>query len=139
MNIGAAAERSGMPPKTIRYYESVGLIQPAERRGNGYRDYSDKDVATLRFVHRARGLGFTIEECRELLALYRDRERASGEVKKIALDRVATIDGKIAELQGMRSALLTLAHRCHGDDRPDCPILEDLAGATGHATHHHSD
>lgn len=137
MNIGAAAERSGMPPKTIRYYESVGLIQPAERRGNGYRDYSDKDVATLRFVHRARGLGFTIEECRELLALYRDRERASGEVKKIALDRVATIDGKIAELQGMRSALLTLAHRCHGDDRPDCPILEDLAGATGHAAHHH--
>ncbi len=139
MNIGAAAERSGMPPKTIRYYESVGLIQPAERRGNGYRDYSDKDVATLRFVHRARGLGFTIEECRELLALYRDRERASGEVKKIALDRVATIDGKIAELQGMRSALLTLAHRCHGDDRPDCPILEDLAGATGHETHHHGD
>ena len=139
MNIGAAAERSGMPPKTIRYYESVGLIQPAERRGNGYRDYSDKDVATLRFVHRARGLGFTIEECRELLALYRDRERASGEVKKIALDRVATIDGKIAELQGMRSALLTLAHRCHGDDRPDCPILEDLASATGHVSHHHSD
>jgi len=139
MNIGAAAERSGMPPKTIRYYESVGLIQPAERRGNGYRDYSDKDVATLRFVHRARGLGFTIEECRELLALYRDRERASGEVKKIALDRVATIDGKIAELQGMRSALLTLAHRCHGDDRPDCPILEDLASATGHLSHHHGD
>ncbi|MSP49359.1 MAG: Cu(I)-responsive transcriptional regulator [Alphaproteobacteria bacterium] len=127
MNIGAAAERSGMPPKTIRYYESVGLIQPAERRGNGYRDYSDKDVATLRFVHRARGLGFTIEECRELLALYRDRERASGEVKKIALDRVATIDRKIAELQGMRSTLMMLAHRCHGDDRPDCPILEDLA------------
>ncbi len=139
MNIGAAAERSGMPPKTIRYYESVGLIQPAERRGNGYRDYSDKDVATLRFVHRARGLGFTIEECRELLALYRDRERASGEVKKIALDRVATIDGKIAELQGMRSALLTLAHRCHGDDRPDCPILDDLASATGHLSHHHGD
>lgn len=139
MNIGAAAERSGMPPKTIRYYESVGLIQPAERRGNGYRDYSDKDVATLRFVHRARGLGFTIEECRELLALYRDRERASGEVKKIALDRVATIDGKIAGLQGMRSALLTLAHRCHGDDRPDCPILEDLASATGHLSHQHGD
>ena len=139
MNIGAAAERSGMPPKTIRYYESVGLIAPAERRGNGYRDYSDKDVATLRFVHRARSLGFTIEECRELLALYRDRDRASGEVKKIALDRVATIDGKITELQGMRSALMTLAHRCHGDDRPDCPILEDLAAATGAAAHHHND
>ena len=133
MNIGAAAERSGMPPKTIRYYESVGLIAPAERRGNGYRDYSDKDVATLRFVHRARGLGFTIEECRELLALYRDRERASSDVKRIALDRVTTIDAKIAELQGMRAALLTLAHRCHGDDRPDCPILEDLATAVGDA------
>ena len=128
MNIGAAAERSGMPPKTIRYYESVGLIAPAERRGNGYRDYSDKDVATLRFVHRARGLGFTIEECRELLALYRDRERASSEVKRMALDRVTTIDAKIAELQGMRAALMTLAHRCHGDDRPDCPILDDLGG-----------
>jgi MerR family transcriptional regulator, copper efflux regulator len=137
MNIGAAAERSGMPPKTIRYYESVGLIQPAERRGNGYRDYSDKDVATLRFVHRARGLGFTIEECRELLALYRDRERASSEVKRIALDRVATIDVKIAELQGMRSALMMLAHRCHGDDRPDCPILEDLASATAEAARGH--
>jgi len=127
MNIGSAAERSGMPPKTIRYYESVGLIQPAERRCNGYRDYSDKDVATLRFVHRARGLGFTIEECRELLALYVDRDRASSEVKKIALDRVSIIDGKIAELKGMRAALMNLAHRCHGDDRPDCPILEDLA------------
>jgi Cu(I)-responsive transcriptional regulator len=139
MNIGAAAERSGMPPKTIRYYESVGLIAPAERRGNGYRDYSDKDVATLRFVHRARGLGFTIEECRELLALYRDRARASSEVKRIALDRVSTIDSKIAELQGMRQALMTLAHRCHGDDRPDCPILEDLANAAGSAHHQHSD
>ena len=139
MNIGAAAERSGMPPKTIRYYESVGLIAPAERRGNGYRDYSDKDVATLRFVHRARGLGFTIEECRELLALYRDRERASSEVKRIALDRVTTIDSKIAELQGMRTALLTLAHRCHGDDRPDCPILEDLATAVGEPRHQHGD
>jgi MerR family transcriptional regulator, copper efflux regulator len=136
MNIGAAAERSGMPPKTIRYYESVGLIAPAERRGNGYRDYSDKDVATLRFVHRARGLGFTIEECRELLALYRDRGRASSEVKRMALDRVSTIDSKIGELQGMRAALLTLAHRCHGDDRPDCPILEDLASATEPARHH---
>ena len=139
MNIGAAAERSGMPPKTIRYYESVGLIAPAERRGNGYRDYSDKDVATLRFVHRARGLGFTIEECRELLALYRDRDRASSEVKKMALDRVTTIDSKIAELQGMRTALLTLAHRCHGDDRPDCPILEDLATAVGATHHQHGD
>ncbi len=125
MNIRDAAEAAGLPPKTIRYYEDIGLIRPA-RGENGYRDFSEPDVHKLAFLARARSLGFSIEDCRALLALYEDRARASGDVKRVAEAHLSEIDRKIAGLQGMRDALSTLVHRCHGDDRPDCPILEDL-------------
>ena len=127
MNIGEAAEVSGVPAKTIRYYESIGLIRPANRAANGYRHYGDIDVQTLRFVNRARGLGFSVKDVSELLALYRDKSRRSSDVKRIALANIAHIDRKIAELQSMRATLTDLTHKCHGDHRPDCPILADLA------------
>ena len=130
MNVSQAAQRSGLPAKTIRYYEDVGLVHP-DRAANGYRDYSDEDVHGLAFLKRARGLGFSIEECRQLMALYRDKSRASHDVREIAVAHVAAIDGKIAELQSMRRTLDTLVHACHGDSRPDCPILEDIAGMAG--------
>ena len=129
MKISDVADRSGLPPKTIRYYEDIGLVRPASRRDNGYRDYDARDVEVLRFLKRARGLGFSVADCRNLLSLYQDRERASADVKALARHRVAEIDHKIAELRTMRSALTHLIERCHGDDRPDCPILDDLAGA----------
>lgn len=129
MNIGEAARASGLPAKTLRYYEAIGLVVPGGRRENGYRDYDEADVHRLRFVQRARSLGFTVAECRGLLALYDDRNRTSAEVKRIALERIAAIERKIRELEAMRRALLHLAERCHGDDRPDCPILDDLAGS----------
>lgn len=127
MNIGVAAEKSGLPAKTIRYYEEVGLIRAA-RGENGYRLYSEAQVHKLRFLHRARSLGFSIEECRQLLALYDDRDRASADVKRIAEAKIAEVDRKIAELQDLRRTLTHLAHNCRGDERPDCPILEELAG-----------
>ncbi len=128
MNIGTAARQSGVPAKTIRYYESVGLIQPAERSAAGYRVYGKQDVETLRFVQRARSLGFSVEEVGSLLTLWRDRSRSSAEVKALARHRVADIDRKIAELTEMRETLTHLMERCHGDARPDCPILQGLAG-----------
>ncbi len=128
MKISDVADRSGLPPKTIRYYEDIGLVRPASRQGNGYRDYDDRDVQVLRFLKRARGLGFSVSDCRNLLSLYQDRERASADVKALAQHRVEEIDRKIAELHTMRDALTHLMERCHGDDRPDCPILDDLAG-----------
>lgn len=127
MNIGETARRSGLPAKTLRYYESIGLVAPSGRTTNGYRDYSLEDLHLLRFVARARSLGFSIETCRDLLGLYRDQHRASADVKALALTRIAEIERKIAELEGMRTALHELAGRCHGDDRPNCPILSDLA------------
>lgn len=127
MNIGEAATLTNLPPKTLRYYEEIDLVSP-QRGPNGYRRYTDKDVHRLRFVQRARSLGFTIEECRLLLSLYQDEHRASADVKALAMDKVAAIDRKIAELQSLRVTLATLADRCHGDDRPDCPIIADLAG-----------
>ena len=126
MNIGEAAARSGLPPKTIRYYEDIGLVRPA-RRGNGFRDYGDRDVHELRFVASARGLGFSVEECRHLLSLYRDRGRASADVRETALAHIAEIRAKIAGLQAMERTLATLVERCAGDERPDCPILDGLA------------
>lgn len=131
MNIGAVARRSGVPAKTIRYYESVGLIQPAERSASGYRVYDRQDVETLRFVQRARSLGFSVEDVGSLLALWRDRSRSSAEVKSLARQRVEDIDRKMAELAEMRETLLHLMQRCHGDARPDCPILQGLAGKAG--------
>lgn len=126
MNIGHAAERTGLPPKTIRYYEEIGLVRP-DRAENGYRDYADRHVHTLRFLQRARTLGFTIDECRELLALYEDQSRASADVKRIAEDKLKEIDRRIAQLSELRATLETLVHHCHGDSRPDCPIIEGLA------------
>ena len=127
MNIGEAARRSGVPPKSIRYYESVGLIEPASRSDSGYRIYATHDVEQLRFIQRARSLGFTVAEVASLLALWRDKDRASAQVKQLARDHVARIDRKIDELNSIRDTLAHLIERCHGDDRPDCPILEDLA------------
>jgi MerR family copper efflux transcriptional regulator len=129
MNVSRAAERTNLPPKTLRYYEEIGLIQPA-RSANGYRDYSEDDVHRLAFLARARSLGFSIEECRQLMSLYRDRSRASQDVRDIAVAHVAAIEAKIAELQSMRATLQKLVQACHGDDRPECPILEEFAGAS---------
>lgn len=127
MNIGTAALKSGLPPKTIRYYEEIGLIR-ADRRLNGYRDYSDKDVRRLHFVHRARDLGFSVEECRQLLSLYDDESRESSEVKALAELKLREIENRIAELTSLKNSLHHLVRNCHGDDRPDCPIIEGLAG-----------
>ena len=127
MNISQAAEQAELPPKTIRYYEEIGLVSPARRRDNGYRDYSEREIHTLRFIARARGLGFPVEECRALVALYGDTSRKSADVKEIALRRVADIDQKMEELQSMRATLFDLASKCQGDDRPDCPILNEFA------------
>jgi MerR family copper efflux transcriptional regulator len=126
MNIGEASDRSGLPPKTIRYYEDIGLIRPG-RGGNGYRDYEAADVHKLRFLQRSRGLGFSVEECRQLLALYEDKSRASADVKEIAQGKLHEIDRKIREMLELRRTLEHLVHACHGNDRPDCPILEELS------------
>ena len=126
MNIGTVAENSGVPPKTIRYYESIGLIRPADRRPNGYRSYSVTDMRTLNFIKRARSLGFSVEEVRDLLALWQDKTRTSAAVKALALRHLEALDRKIAELESMRKAVADLVKRCRGDSRPDCPILEDL-------------
>jgi MerR family transcriptional regulator, copper efflux regulator len=127
MNIGDVAAKSGLPAKTIRYYEDIGLIRPA-RGENGYRDFGTADLHELAFLCRARSLGFTIEECRDLIALYADRERASADVKRLADGHLAQVERKIDELRAMRDTLAELVERCHGDERPACPILEDLAG-----------
>jgi Cu(I)-responsive transcriptional regulator len=129
MNISAAAELTGLPAKTIRYYEEIGLIEPV-RSSNGYRQYEEAHVHRLAFVARARNLGFSIGECRDLLSLYDDKERASSDVKRLAEEKVAEIDQKIRELSAMRSTLAHLALHCHGDGRPDCPILDDLASGS---------
>lgn len=127
MNIGEASHATGLPAKTIRYYEDIGLIKPA-RAGNGYRDYDDKDVHRLAFIQRSRSLGFTIEECRSLLSLYEDKDRASSDVKALALEKITEIDRKLKELKSLRTTLKTLADHCHGDHRPDCPIIDEIAG-----------
>ena len=131
MNIGEAAQLSGLPAKTIRYYEEAGLVVPASRGANGYRRYSEADVHRLRFLQRARSLGFSIQECRGLLSLYEDKTRASADVKAIAKQHLLDIERKIEELDSLRAVLKDLVAKCHGDSRPDCPILEDLAGRDG--------
>ncbi len=128
MNIGDVATTSGLPAKTIRYYEEIGLVIPP-RAANGYRAYRDRDAHMLRFIARARGLGFSIEDCRALLSLYEDSARASADVKRLARTHLAEIDAKIEELREMRSVLSHLVEACHGDARPDCPILDELAGS----------
>jgi len=126
MNIGDVARATGLPAKTIRYYEDIGLVTPA-RDDNGYRRFNDNDLHKLGFIGRARSLGFTIEDCRALLALYEDKNRASADVKQIARQHLDAIDTKISELAAMRANLGHLIESCAGDHRPDCPILQDLA------------
>ncbi|SNT40251.1 Cu(I)-responsive transcriptional regulator [Antarctobacter heliothermus] len=127
MNIGEVAERSGISPKTIRYYEDIGLVKP-QRSDNGYRAFRETDLHKLAFLGRARALGFSIEDCRTLLSLYEDETRESAQVKAIAKDHLKTIGRKITELRTMRDTLSYLVNSCQGDDRPDCPILSDLSG-----------
>ena len=127
MTIGEAATRSGVPAKTIRYYEEIGLIGEASRNSNLYRSYADADVAMLRFVGRARRLGFSIEELKSLIALYRDRSRSSRDVKALAEQHLVEVEHRIRELRSLRDALSELVAQCHGDDCPDCPILDDLS------------
>ncbi len=131
MNIGQAAAASGVSAKMIRYYETVGLIQPVARTGSNYRSFSDKDVNELRFIKRARGLGFSVDEITQLLSLWRDRARSSREVKVVAEKHVAALDARIAEMQSMADTLRALITHCAGDDRPECPILSDLAVGGG--------
>ena len=128
MNIGQAAEQAGLPAKTIRYYEDIGLVMPL-RDTNGYRAFRESDVHKLTFLGRARALGFTIEDCRQLLALWEDTDRASADVRAIAKDHLTAIEDKIAGLQDMQRTLSNLVQTCAGNDRPDCPILSELGGA----------
>ncbi|WP_434514495.1 Cu(I)-responsive transcriptional regulator [Dechloromonas sp. ARDL1] len=128
MNIGDAAKASGVSAKMIRHYESVGLLPPASRSDAGYRQYSEKDVRTLLFIRRSRDLGFSIEEIRNLVSLWQDQARSSREVKVLARQHLDYLDRKLEELLSMKNALSHLVSCCHGDERPDCPILENLAG-----------
>ena len=127
MKIGAAAAASGVNAKMIRHYEAIGLLRPAERGGNAYRDYGERDIHELRFVRRSRRLGFSIAEIGALLTLWRDRARPSREVKRIAEAHIGDLEARVAEMQAMAKTLGELVATCHGDGRPDCPILDDLA------------
>lgn len=129
MNIGAVAKASGVSTKMIRHYESIGLLSPASRSDSGYRRYSEKDVGNLQFIRRARDLGFSLEEIRNLLGLWQDRTRPSREVKALAQQHLDFLDKKLEEILSMKTALAHLVSCCHGDERPDCPILEGIAGA----------
>lgn len=130
MNIGQASNASGVSAKMIRYYESIGLIPPPSRTDSNYRVYGSVEIHVLRFIKRARTLGFSVEETANLLALWQDKSRASAEVKDIATRHIGSLETKLSELQGMVNTLKHLAHCCGGDNRPDCPILDDLAGET---------
>lgn len=130
MNIKDASERVGLPAKTIRYYEDIGLVTP-DRAANGYRDFSAAHLHKLAFLARARGLGFSIEDCRNLLALWENQTRASADVRAIAMDHLAEIEAKIAGLQDMRATLSDLVNACAGDARPDCPIINRLGQGQG--------
>ena len=128
MNISEASRGSGVSAKAIRYYESINLITPARRAGNGYRDFNGDDVHMLRFIARARGLGFSVLEVADLLALYKDKSRASAQVRGLAEKAIARMGEKITELQSISMVLSDLVARCQGNDRPNCPILDDLSG-----------
>ena len=128
MNIGTAARTSGLPTKTVRYYADIGLVAPLGRAGNGYRAYGPGEIQRLQFVRRARAFGFSVVECRELLGLYGDRDRASADVKRLALARIARLEAQMRGLAALRDDLARLADACKGDGAPDCPILNGLAG-----------
>lgn len=132
MNIGEAANATGVSAKMIRYYESIALIAPGKRTGANYRTYGEKDLHNLRFIRRARNLGFSLDQIRELLSLWQDSGRASADVKAIAQAHVAELQKRIAELSEMRDTLSHLAQACSGDQRPDCPILQGLATCADH-------
>jgi Cu(I)-responsive transcriptional regulator len=132
MNIGEAARASGVSAKMIRHYEEQGFVPKAGRTVAGYRVYHDKDVHMLRFIRRSRDLGFSLKEIKDLLGLWVNRRRASADVKRLVERHVTDLDHKIAEMQTMRRTLVNLAHHCHGDHRPDCPILDDLSGEHSH-------
>lgn len=127
MNIGQAATQSGLPVKTLRYYEEIGLVQPARMVGNDYRDYSTIDVEHLRFLQRARAVGFGLEVCRELLDLYRDENRRCSQVKKLVLEKIVQVEAQLQELHALKSVLTDMANGCAGDDSADCTIIETLA------------
>ena len=127
LNIGEAAKASGVSSKMIRHYEAIGLIGAARRTGAGYRLYGERDVQVLQFIHRARRLGFSLEQIRELLALWQDKSRASADVRSLARSHIAELERKIAEMEAMKRTLAKLAASCHGNERADCPILDDLA------------
>lgn len=126
-NIGEAAKASGVTAKMVRHYESIGLLPPARRTEAGYRLYGSDDVRMLQFIHRGRALGFSLDQIADLLALWRDKHRASADVRRLALEHIGELDRKIAELEAMKRTLAALASSCHGDARSDCPILDDLA------------
>ena len=127
MNIGTIARQAGLPTKTVRYYADIGLVKPSGRSEAGYRIYTETELNKLRFVRSARSFGFTVEECRELLGLYEDRDRSSRDVKRMALQRIGEIEDKMTELRTLHDELSRLAMSCHGDDRADCPILTGLS------------
>jgi MerR family transcriptional regulator, copper efflux regulator len=131
MNIGAASAASGVSAKMIRHYETIGLLPPAARRNNSYRDYGKREVHELRFIRRARRLGFSTEKIGALLSLWRDRGRPSREVRRIAEAHVKELEARVSEMQAIAWTLRELVRKCHGDDRPDCPILDDLAEEVG--------
>ena len=136
MNIGKAANATGVSAKMIRHYEAIGLIAPGLRTEAGYRVYGDKDLHELRFIRRARDMGFSLEQIRALLSLWQDRGRASADVKRLAQSHIAELDGRIRELTEMRNMLMQLAEACQGDERPDCPIIAGLeSGKPCHAGH----
>jgi Cu(I)-responsive transcriptional regulator len=127
MNIGKAAKLSGLTVKTVRYYANINLVKPYQDRDTAYRDYSDEDIAKLQFIAKARQFNFNIEDCRELMSLYEDKNRPSKEVKELTLEKISEIDKKLSELKSLRDQLSYLAKNCHGDNKPDCPILDALA------------
>jgi Cu(I)-responsive transcriptional regulator len=127
LNIGETAKASGVSAKMIRHYEAINLIGTAQRTDAGYRVYNERDVQVLQFIHRSRELGFSLEQIKTLLALWQDKHRASKDVRAMANRHIAELDAKIASMQAMRRTLETLATKCHGDERPDCPILDDLS------------
>lgn len=138
MNIGQAAQASGISAKMLRYYESIALIPTTVRSPAGYRTYTEADVATLRFIRRARDFGVPMDRVKLLVGLWQDQHRPSREVKRLALQQVAELEARIAELTAMKDALAELATACHGDGRPDCPILHDLAGSAASPAHPHT-
>jgi MerR family copper efflux transcriptional regulator len=127
MNIGKAAKLSNLTVKAVRYYANIGLVKPQQNITTGYRVYTDGEVSKLKFIGKARKFDFSIDECRELLSLYEDKNRTSKEVKKMTLEKISQIDSKLRDLNGLKKELSYLANNCHGDDRPNCPILEELS------------